>query len=57
LIDTHNWLVCGLDQDWQKTGNIYNKHISGGEFFSVPAGDTYMLELNGFSLQKVDYKY
>ena len=37
-IDTSNHLIEGLDINFKKTGNLYNRFIESGDFFSLPVG-------------------
>ena len=37
-IDSYTHLIEGLDAHLQKTGNLYNKFITAGDFFDVPLG-------------------
>ena len=43
LIDTMTHLVEGLDEDKQKTGHLYNKFITKGDFFRAPVGRTQLV--------------
>lgn len=38
LIDTRTNLIEGLDSSFKKTGNLYNKYITAGDFFKAPPG-------------------
>lgn len=38
LIDTRTNLIEGLDSSFKKTGNLYNKYITTGDFFKAPPG-------------------
>lgn len=40
LINFKTHLVEGLDQNFNKTGHLYNKFIVGGDFFDAPLGRT-----------------
>jgi hypothetical protein len=55
LIDTYNCIIYGVDENIQKTGNLYNFLISDGDFFEAPCG-TSILE-STVELLKVDYDY
>lgn len=55
LIDTYNCIIYGVDENIQKTGNLYNFLISDGDFFEAPRG-TSILE-STVELLKVDYDY
>lgn len=37
-IDSYTHLIEGLDSSLKKTGNLYNKFITAGDFFDVPLG-------------------
>lgn len=41
-IDTKTHLIEGLDENFVKTGNLYNKFITTGDFFSLPIGAYYV---------------
>lgn len=41
LIDFKTHLIEGLDSQQQKTGHLYNKFISSGDFFTLPVGQYY----------------
>ena len=38
LINSYTHLIEGLNASMQKTGNLYNKFITAGDFFDVPLG-------------------
>lgn len=40
LIDSKTHLVEGLDNNFNKTGHLYNKFITKGDFFDAPLGRT-----------------
>lgn len=40
LINSYTHLVEGLDNNYHKTGNLYNKFITKGDFFRAPLGRT-----------------
>ena len=40
LINSKTHLIEGLDENFNKTGNLYNKFITTGDFFSAPVGRT-----------------
>ena len=40
LIDSRTHLVEGLDENFNKTGYLYNKFITTGDFFGAPPGRT-----------------
>lgn len=52
-IDTRNHLIEGLDKDFNKTGNLYNKFITSGDFFSLPVG-IYYIDSN-VEFEKVEF--
>lgn len=37
-VNSQTHLVEGLDENYNKTGHLYNKFITGGDFFQVPVG-------------------
>ena len=41
-IDTKTHLVEGLNSEMEKTGNLYNKFITSGDFFQLPLGVHYI---------------
>ena len=41
-IDTRTQLVEGLDENYNKTGNLYNKFITSGDFFFPDVGRSYL---------------
>lgn len=38
MINTQTQLIEGLDENKQKTGNLYNRFIKSGDFFYPPLG-------------------
>lgn len=42
-IDSYTNLIEGLDANFNKTGTLYNKFITGGDFFKLPVGDGYLI--------------
>ena len=44
-IDNNTHLIEGLDSIFNKTGNLYNKYITSGDFFMIPI-DQHILESN-----------
>jgi hypothetical protein len=40
LVDSRTHLIEGLDNTFNKTGNLYNKYIDTGYFFDAPVGRT-----------------
>lgn len=36
-------LIEGLDENFHKTGNLYNSYIESGDFFSIPVGTDFYL--------------
>jgi hypothetical protein len=39
VVDTKLNLICGIDaKNGKRTDNIYNEHITSGEFFKIPEG-------------------
>ena len=41
-VDTRTQLVEGLDENYNKTGNLYNKFITSGDFFFPDVGRSYL---------------
>lgn len=41
-VDTRTQLVEGLDKNYKKTGNLYNKFITSGDFFYPDTGRSYL---------------
>ena len=39
-INSRNHLIEGIDGNGNLTGNVYNKHITDGDFFLLPVGET-----------------
>lgn len=52
-IDTKSHLIEGLDEDFKKTGNLYNKFNDSGDFFLLPVG-TYNISSN-VEFEKVEF--
>ena len=54
-IDNRTHLIEGLNTDYKKTGTLYNRFITSGDFFLLPVGD------NNFSTtiacNKIEYNY
>ncbi len=40
LINSAINLIEGLDENYKKTGRIYNEYITGGDFFKIPRGES-----------------
>ena len=40
MIDSKTHLIEGLDENFEKTGHLYNKYIDTGDFFDAPLGRT-----------------
>lgn len=38
LLNSRTQLLEGLDSSQNRTGNLYNLHITGGDFFTIPPG-------------------
>ena len=54
LINSKTHLVEGLDENFEKTGNLYNKFITTGDFFSAPVGRT-QFQSTGAQFTKLEY--
>lgn len=52
-IDTRTHLIEGLDAEMKKTGNLYNKFITSGDFFQLPVGVHYIRSNTAF--EKVEF--
>ena len=52
-IDMKNHLIEGLDENFKKTGNLYNKFITTGDFFELPIG-VYYIDSN-VEFEKVEF--
>lgn len=55
-IDTRTHLIEGLDENFQKTGHLYNYGITGGDFFNLPIGKNIIQHINSAD-SSVIYKY
>ena len=40
MLDSKTHLIEGLDENFNKTGHLYNKYIDTGDFFDAPLGRT-----------------
>lgn len=54
-VNSKNNLIEGCDSNFNPTGNIYNKYITGGDFFKIPLGKP-ILTIDG-SPVKIEYEY
>lgn len=52
-IDTRTHLIEGLDENFIKTGNLYNKFIISGDFFSLPVGVCYIN--SNITFEKIEF--
>lgn len=52
-IDTRTHLIEGLDQTFAKTGNLYNKFKTTGDFFELPVG-VYKIDSN-IDFEKIEF--
>lgn len=48
--------IVEINDSYNKTGNLYNKFIQGGDFFKIPTGED-TLSINGAAAEKVEYDY
>lgn len=55
-INTKANLIEGCDENFQTTGNLYNKFITSGDFFKIPLGESQLLSV-GASCVKIEYNY
>ena len=53
MIDSKTHLIEGLDENFEKTGNLYNKYIDTGDFFDAPVGRSIFTSTTTF--YKVQY--
>ena len=57
-INTKTNLIEGFDKDGTLTGNLYNKYISEGDFFKIPADKKdYVIKVTNGVLEGIDYDY
>ena len=47
-INTQTQLIEGLDSSYNKTGHLYNRYITSGDFFWPPVGRSYLLSSQSF---------
>ena len=47
MVDTKTHLLEGLDENYNKTGNLYNRFISEGDFFKLQVGSNKISSTNG----------
>lgn len=52
-IDMKNHLIEGLNENMEKTGTLYNRFISSGDFFSLPVG-IYYIDSN-IEFEKIEF--
>lgn len=55
-INTKTHLIEGLDEDYNKTGTLYNGQIESGDFFNLPVGEN-RIKSFGFKMIKFNYIY
>ena len=53
VIDTLEKTVCGSDQQYKKTKNLYNEKITEGDFFDLSVGENILETEEGF----LEFKY
>lgn len=57
-IDTRTHLIEGLDENYNKTGTLYNSQIQAGDFFNLPVGENRIKSpVFGFKMIKFNYLY
>lgn len=49
-------LIEGCNENFELTGTLYNKFITGGDFFKIPMGESQLLSV-GANCVKIDYNY
>ena len=49
-------LIEGCDENFKPTGTLYNKFITSGDFFKIPAGENQLLSV-GANCVKIEYDY
>lgn len=54
-IDGKTHLIEGLDKDYKKTGMLYNRYITSGDFFLLPIGKNNFT--TNISCNKIEYNY
>lgn len=57
LIDSKTHLVEGLDKNLKKTGHLYNKFITAGDFFEAPTGRSVVRTSINFYLLEYTPRY
>lgn len=55
LINTKTHLIEGLDNNFEKTGHLYNKYIISGDFFDLPLGDSEIY--SNTQIEKAEYNF
>lgn len=55
-ISSRTNLIEGLDSYYKPTGTLYNKYITGGDFFQIPTGGDCRFTF-GVSCEKVEYNF
>ena len=50
-------LIEGYDENNQKTGNVYNKFITAGEFFKIPQGESILKFDGDLEVNSIEYSY
>lgn len=60
-INTRLNIIEGYDSRNRKTGNVYNKHITEGDFFKIPLGEQEMITENrnseSYESNPIEYNY
>jgi phage-related protein len=54
-IDMRTHLIEGLDTNYKKTGMLYNRFITSGDFFLLPVGKNTLTTSK--SCDKIEYNY
>ena len=53
VIDSRTHLVEGLNKNFEKTGNLYNKYITSGDFFDALVGRSTLVVSNSAPFYKM----
>ena len=54
-IDGRTHLIEGLDENYKKTGMLYNRFITSGDFFLLPIGKSNLT--TSIACDKIEYNY
>lgn len=56
-INTKTHLIEGLDENYNKTGTLYNGQIESGDFFNLPTGQNILYSSQPWNMVKFNYIY